>query len=382
MFIEQRTFRPGSGWSSPLPRPSSDHALALLFGAPEVLAADRTAEVRAAVGAAPLVSCSTAGEIAGAVVLDGSLVLTLVSFESTHVVARCIDLPTSGDSHAAGRALAAALPGEQSAGPLRHVLVFSDGLGVNGTRLVQGMSEGLPASVGISGGLAGDGPRFERTLVGLDAPPAPGRLVGVGLYGPSLRIGTGSEGGWDEFGPERTVDRSDENVLHTLDGERALDIYRRYLGEHAAGLPSSALLFPLAVRSPAGGPPVTRTVLAVDEAAGTMTFAGDIIQGSKVRLMKANHFRLVEGAGAAAERAALHTDAAKANSLAVLVSCVGRKMVLGQRVEEEVEAVAEVLGAEATLCGFYSYGELAPQGLGACELHNQTMTVTTLSEAL
>jgi hypothetical protein len=203
--------------------------------------------------------------------------------------------------------------------------------------------------------------------------------VAVGLYGDRLRVGCGSLGGWDPFGPERLVTRSRGNVLYELDGRSALSLYKRYLGEYAAGLPASALLFPLSLRSEVNGPPVVRTVLAIDEAEQSMTFAGDLPEGQYARLMKANFERLIDGA----------TDAARASAatlggpaeLGLLISCVGRRMVLKQRVQEELESVREVLGESAALTGFYSYGEIAPFSPSAgCELHNQTMTVTTVSE--
>jgi hypothetical protein len=85
----------------------------------------------------------------------------------------------------------------------------------------------------------------------------------------------------------------------------------------------------------------------------------------------------VDGAGRAAESAA----AVSGPCLGLLVSCIGRKLLMGQRIAEEVEIVADVLGAGASLMGFYSYGEISPHGFtGKCELHNQTMTITTISE--
>jgi hypothetical protein len=256
-------------------------------------------------------------------------------------------------------------------------MVLSDGLAVNGTALVDGMSSALPAGCAITGGLAGDAGRFERTLVGLDGNVGSGQVGALGLYGDALQVGYGSLGGWDAFGPERRADQSDGNILRALDGEVALEVYKRYLGEHAAGLPGSALRFPLAVTAPGADRAVVRTILAVDEASGAMTFAGDIPVGSRVRLMKANHERLVEGAEEAG-RLAMRPGA----RLAVLISCVGRKLVMGQRTEEEVEAVAAALGSGGVVAGFYSYGELCPvDSASACELHNQTMTVTTFGEA-
>jgi hypothetical protein len=202
----------------------------------------------------------------------------------------------------------------------------------------------------------------------------------VGFYGDRLRVGYGSLGGWDAFGPERLVTRAEGNVLYELDGRSALQLYKEYLGKHAAGLPATGLLFPLSVRTADQETAVVRTILAVDEDAESMTFAGDIPSGSYARLMKANFNRLLDGAEGAATTC---RDALPGSdpTLAILISCVGRKLVLKQRVEDEVEAVREVLGDGPALTGFYSYGEISPFTPGAkCELHNQTMTITTISE--
>jgi hypothetical protein len=261
---------------------------------------------------------------------------------------------------------------------LRHVLVFSDGLAVNGTGLASGLAEVLPEGVSVTGGLAGDGAAFSKTVVGLNGVPDDAELAIVGLYGDQLSIGYGSLGGWDAFGPERKVDASAGNVLRVLDGEPALEVYKRYLGEHAAGLPANALRFPLSVAAPGAVGSVTRTILSIDDASGEMTFAGDVPVGSKVRLMMANAERLIDGAEAAAERC-LEAQVEKPQ-FALLVSCVGRKIFLGQRTEEEVEAVSARLGG-IPMTGFYSYGELGPRSKGAaCELHNQTMSITTFAE--
>jgi hypothetical protein len=259
------------------------------------------------------------------------------------------------------------------------VLVLSDGLHVNGSALVAGLTAGLPPTVSITGGLAADGDRFKTTLV-IGAGRPQERIVAVaGLYGEGLVIGYGSLGGWDPFGPERLITRANENVLYELDGQSALGVYKRYLGEHAAALPASGLLFPLSLRSDEQSGGVVRTILAVDEASQSLTFAGSVPEGSYARLMKANFDRLIDGAAGAARasRVPLSNEA----ELALLISCVGRKLLLRQRTEEEVESVGEVLGRRPVLTGFYSYGEISPSTPSArCELHNQTMTITTLTE--
>jgi hypothetical protein len=235
----------------------------------------------------------------------------------------------------------------------------------------------------VTGGLSGDGPRFRETVVlcGREpAVPSPDIAAVLGFYGSGLRVGYASLGGWDAFGPERLITRSRGNVLFELDGRSALELYKTYLGPHAADLPASGLLFPLSLRTEPGDTPVVRTILAVSEEESSMTFAGDVPMGVYGRFMKANFDRLIDGAVGAARTSSAAIGEAAAE-LALLVSCVGRRLVLAQRVEEEIEGVREVLGGATVLAGFYSYGEISPFTPSArCELHNQTMTITTLAE--
>jgi hypothetical protein len=373
---EQCHWTLNAGWHSP-GTPAVDPQLVFVFGAPDRLRDPaRFGELRARYPRSSMVGCSTAGEIVGTQVFDDSIVATAIEFESTPVRIAATEIAGSSDSRAAGQRLAAGLAGDG----LAHVLVLSEGLHVNGSDLVAGLASGLPERVAVTGGLAGDGPRFGETLV-LHGDQARMRAaVAVGFYGSNIRVGYASLGGWDPFGPERVITRASGNVLFELDGQSALALYKRYLGHHASDLPTSGLLFPLSLRNEAGTDPTVRTILSVDEAAQSMTFAGDMPVGAHARLMKANYDRLIDGAAGAA-RAGYESVGSLTPDVALLISCVGRKLVLKQRVEEEVEAVREVLGAETLLMGFYSYGEISPFTPGArCQLHNQTMTVTTLAE--
>jgi hypothetical protein len=351
--------------------------LVLVFGGTAVLEVARIEELHAAYPAAVLAGCSTAGEILGERIYDDTVTATAIRFDDTRVRTACVEVPNAEASLAAGRQLGAQL----SSAELVHMLVFSDGLGVNGTALVAGLREALPTGVAVTGGLAGDGARFAQTRVVADGPPRSGCVAAVGLYGSRLRVGHGSLGGWDDFGIDRKITRAAGNVLYELDGEPALALYRRYLGAHAAGLPATGLLFPLALRDPQRDDlGLVRTLLAINEQDQSITFAGDMPEGAAVRLMKANFDRLVEGAAQAASAAGQSLGGAA--DLALLVSCVGRRLVLKQRSEDELEGVRRTLGPRPVLTGFYSYGEISPHAqTGRCELHNQTMTITTLTEA-
>lgn len=379
MKIAQDTWTGPSAWVTQIDGlGQAEPQLIFVFGERSALADSRvTRRYRDLYPQALIVGCSTSGEIEDTRVHDNSVVATLVHFEHTTVAIARAAVESAQDSAKAGASLASQLdqPG------LRHVLVFSDGLNVNGTALAQSLRDHLPASVAVTGGLAGDGAQFAHTSVLINDSMQDKQLVAVGLYGDRLNIGYGSLGGWDSFGPSRVVTQSEGNVLYELDGQPALALYKQYLGPHTEQLPASALLFPLSIQSQDDQTALVRTILSVDEASGSMTFAGDIPQGSTARLMKANCDRLVDGAAGAATTGRDKLGESHVE-LALLISCVGRKLVLKQRVEEEVEAVREVLGASAVLTGFYSYGEICPSGaFTQCELHNQTMTITTLSES-
>ena len=321
--------------------------------------------------------CSTAGEIIGETVSDGKVIITAIEFENVVVKSAKISLQDIAfSSFNAGKKLVSQLPAEG----LKHVFVVSDGLKVNGTDLVKGIADELPENVTLTGGLAGDGPYFVKTvIVEPDGTVSTDSVSAIGFYGESLQIGFGSRGGWDSFGLDRIVTKSKENVLFEIDGQPALDLYKSFLGDKAKDLPSSGLLFPLSMRDSEDRAPVVRTILGINEDEKSLTFAGDIPEGSFVRLMKANTDRLINGA----EEAAVVARDGKVESpeFALLVSCVGRKLVLKQIVEEEVECVSEVLN-KPVITGFYSYGEIAPFNQNAaCELHNQTMTITTFRES-
>jgi hypothetical protein len=335
------------------------------------------AQLRLAFPETVLLGCSTAGEISGAGVNDHSAIITTVSWRFGKPCLASTTLTDMEDSSAAGQRLGQQLSGQD----LSAVLLLGQGVNINGSALIDGLASQLAAGVPIIGGLAGDGGAFTRTCVLGNDGVSDRLVVALGLP-KGLAVGHGSFGGWKPFGPARKVTRSAGNILYELDGESALAVYKRYLGDYSAQLPASGLLFPFEMlgldHSDMG---LVRTILGVDEAEGALILAGDIMPEGYLRLMHASNDDLIEGAEAAAH-AAHEMLQDTAQSLAILVSCVGRKLVMGARIDEEVEAVAELLGQGAILTGFYSYGEISPfvNSLD-CKLHNQTMTISILREA-
>lgn len=373
------TWREGFGWENGHEFRAEPN-LVLFFGLRETIADGRRfQELNSKFPGAVVIGCSTGGQISGDEVSDDGVTAIALQFQSTTVRLARERIGGANDSRPAGAAIGRALQTPDLAG----LFVLSDGLNVNGSELIAGIRSEVGPDVSVTGGLAGDGPDFQKTLVSANCDPEDKLIAAVGLYGSSVRIGHGCAGGWDVFGPRRRVTRSEGNVLFELDGEPALDLYIRYLGEEAEGLPGTALLFPLQVRDPnCPDREIVRTVLAVDRTERTMTFAGDVPQGWEAQLMRGNFDHLANGAADASRSAIAGSTAAGSDIAAILVSCIGRRLLMGQRVTDELEAAGAILGRTIPRIGFYSYGEISPHAAsGMCELHNQTMTITTLAEA-
>ncbi len=355
----------------------SSQTLLIVFGSPDIEKIQKPLnELAHAFSQATIIGASTAGEITQDELLEDALVVSVICFERTKIRLVSHAVISSENSFENGSFIAKSLMNSD----LKSIFVLSEGLNVNGSQLTKGINTVLPNNIVVTGGLAGDGDRFEQTWVIVEGEAKPNFITAVGFYGESIHVGYGSKGGWDRLGMSRKVTRSHNNVLYELDGQPALDIYKRYLGEQAEGLPATGLLFPLELQESDTTESKVRTILAVNEEEHSITFAGDIPEESYVTLMKANFDRLIDGASEAAEMVVLdgHNDEPVIN---IAISCVGRRLVLKQRTEDELEVVLESLPPQTKQIGFYSYGEISPLATGSCDLHNQTMTLTLIWES-
>ncbi|MDR2876919.1 MAG: FIST C-terminal domain-containing protein [Chromatiales bacterium] len=378
MIVKKLSFLPSDTQSASVLK-DTDPDLIISFGAPaesgmqSVFTTLKTHCPRAIV-----IGCTTNGQILEKELLDDETVCIAIRFEATPIRHASVIIGAMDDSRACGQALARQLNAPDLAG----VFVLSSGLHVNGSQLLAGMVDVLGMAAPITGGLAGDAGKFIETFVVADAPPQAHAVSAIGFYGNVIRIGHGTAGGWSAFGSWRQITRSEGGTLYELDGKPALDIYEHYLGDEAADLPTSALLFPLQIEAPGNSKhQLIRTILGIDRDKKSLRCAGDIPQGWKVRLMYSAFYDLNVAATKAARLATANVASQTAEGVALMVSCIGRRMVMGQMITDEIEAVCSELGERFSMVGFYSYGELAPHELsGICELHNQSITITTLTE--
>jgi hypothetical protein len=362
------------GENIPLSKP-----LVLVFGNRYLLESNKIyQEIKEIFNDGEIVFGSSAGDISSHSVDDDGITITAIEFEKSSFAIKTVNLKDDNqfvNSYEAGYALIQQFDKEN----LKYVLVISDGSVINGSQLANGMNKVTNNDILITGALCSDAARFEKTICSYNENPKSGEIVAIGLYGEHLEISFAINDGWTPFGPERIVTKSKDNILYELDHKPALDLYKKYLGEKSKELPAAALLFPLKVKSSNEQESIVRTILNINEKDNSMILAGDIAENSTVQLMMTNVDSIINAAEIAANKANHQRE--KSPELAILVSCIGRKLVLDQRVEEEVDEVVEVVGNKTTICGLYSYGEIAPfNGENNCQLHNQTMTITLISE--
>lgn len=382
MILKTLKFIKDKGWlPDTFPDLDSENTLIIIFSAPEYIQdAKPIKELAKRYPKSQIIGCSDAGEIAGNLILDHSLSVAIVKFEKTIIKKTMVSITNMNDSYSAGKTIVSELNEKD----LRWIFVLAEGLKINGSELVRGLNTINEKDILITGGLAGDGDAFKQTWVIANGEIVTNSIVAVGFYGDHIQVGHGSKGGWDIFGPERRITRSESNILYELDGKPALDLYKKYLGDKASSLPASGLLFPIAIRKDANDPKqLVRTILAVDENEGSLIFAGNMPIGYLAKLMRANFDRLITGAKEAGESILKNYKIDQTNSsprLLIAVSCVGRRLLLGERTEEETDSVLKLFPQGTQQIGFYSYGEIAPHTKGDCDLHNQTMTLTLISE--
>lgn len=359
-----------------LPKQSLPAAtLCLVFGSRPTIEANPGyySSLKALFPQANIVTTSTAGNIVDEHLLDDTILATAIEFKNTTVKCAMFELNTTPDVET----------GEQvahyfNAAGFASLLLFSCS-GINAGKLLSGINGVLKGAVPVSGGVAGDDTRFEKTLVGLDGNLSSGHLVAIGFYGSHLQVSHGSKGGWDTFGPRRKVTRCKGNILFEVDNKPVLDLYKEYLGDKAAELPGSALLFPFAIINTESSEQIVRGVQNIDESRKALILYGDVEEGDTIQLMRCDFDRLIDGAADSARESFLKSP--ESPDLAILISCVARRLVLGQLTEEELAETKKVFGSNTAICGFYSYSELSPVvGDNACHLHNQTMTITTFRE--
>jgi hypothetical protein len=372
------TFTPLRGWQG-LPDASFEPDLVLFFGSKKAFD-DGAAyfDLRSRFPKAIVFGCSGGGQIHSSGIIDDGITGLALKFKSTKLKLVSISSNDSDESLKIGNNLGRQLLSSDLVG----VFVLSEGLEINGDNLMEGLSQSLPNTVVIGGGLAADDDRFARTTVSANCLPMRNLVAAVGFYGPDVEIKSSNGGGWKKTGKTMKITASRDNHLYDLNDEDALSIYKNNLGSEAAQLPMSGLRFPLMVSDPNDSEKsFVRTLLGIDNDVGMLTFAGNIPEGWTAEVMQASSDDLIEAASSAALETLSSDD--KAPDVSILVSCIGRRLVLGDKSVAEVNAVDKSYGQQTAMTGFYSYGEFSKTVENdSAHLFNQSLALFTITERI
>jgi hypothetical protein len=321
------------------------------------------------------VGATSAGQIGGEFIYDNECVITALKFKKAKFFLKTFEHVSSESSFDIGKQIAM-LGNEHD---VHSALIFSEGLNINGTKLSEGINL-TNKKIVYSGGLSGDGSDFKETLVFTKDKFIP-NAIAVVYFDKNVEFRTSAAGGWTSFGIERRVTKSHNNIVYEIDEKPAINLYNDYLGSKAKLLPSYGLHFPICLTSKNNNAEteLVRTLLAIDEVAGSLTFAGDVNEGCEIKLMKSTTKDLIHSAQSLFAEKLLEINNLEGDVFSFLVSCVGRRLVMGQNTEEEF--VLPPLPFEVIRTGYYSYGELSKSiKENKCSLHNQTFTLTLIWE--
>jgi len=376
MRIEQTVWTANKSWEKLVDDEGLAPQIVFLFGDNKTIREqDAIGFVRRQYPQARIFGGTSAYEINHLGVFDNSVVATAVEFNSVKLQFAKASL-TMHTSREAAEALSAQIADKTDIG---HLFVLCEGLDVNGGRIVDELNRFFPG-VSISGGMAADKNTVLPNYLILDDQMSDRSVIAV-AFGKSLKAGYASNGGWDSFGVDRQISRSEGKYVYEVDGQPALSLYKKYLGDEARDLPNSGHYFPVSLKESLTSEGVVRSVIQIDEKNDALIFSSDMPQGWYFRLMRANYQHLMQAVSRSAEQSIVGIDTAK-KFLALIVSCVGRQIVLKQRVHDAINEASDILGNNKIVCGFYSLGEICPLSLQDKQTyyHNQTMTITTLSE--
>ncbi len=333
---------------------------------------------------APLVGCSTAGEILSLGPARRSVVVMAIR-SNTLQIAPGLGTHLSANPRQAGQTAASGATQARRTSP-HAFLMFPDGLTGNIAEVIRGVQDVLGLSFPIAGGSAADDFGFTRTFQYFQGKVCTDAVAGVLLAGP-IAVGIGARHGWQPLGKPRRVTRALANIVQELDGHSAANLYETYFGKAAQTLQRESfadmsIVYPLGMPIPGEEEYLLRNVLRVDPSTGSLVYAGEISEGSEVRLMMGSKEKALQAARKAAEQAILAV-APRAPSFVLVFSSCSRARLFGRRAAEEVEAIRRVVGRSVPIVGFYDYGEQAPLTAtgfrGLSYFHNETLVVCAVA---
>ena len=312
---------------------------------------------------AKILGSTTDGEIIDKDVTENATVLSFSTFERTTI--KTYYSPYDGSSEHLAGSLYKQFDNPQE---IKLMITFVDGLNTNGEKFIKTFEE-YDENLLIAGGLAGDNAIFSETLVFNENGCYDNGAVAAIFFGDELIVNTTNSFGWKRIGKKLKVTKSKENIVYSIDGISAVDIYKKYLGQEISDdLPATGIEFPLIIHR--NNIEIARAVIGIQKDIGALVFAGNISEGDVVQFGYGD-IDTIKSLINTTKRTLL----SKPVESVFIYSCMARKRLMGKTVLAEIVPLSKI----APTSGFFTYGELFTKE-NKHELLNQTMTILTLSE--
>ncbi len=306
---------------------------------------------------------TTDGGVLDNQVLENSLLISVLCFEHTRLQIEKSD-NLSNHFFDVGVHLGKKL----HANDLKAVILFGEGLSVNGEDLLTGF-ESQVGDIVIAGGLAGDNSSFSQTHLFYQDEILDKGAVAVGLYSDTLRAETRWASDCDVIGEEFTITESEKNIVKKINEMTPEYLYTEHLGLHFdKQFIEICAQIPLVMNR--NGENLARAAMTLYPD-GSMGFAGNLMEGEKVRFGIANIEKILANA------IKLYNEINNQWDVIHMISCTGRKAILGDRLTQDIQDFPNI----APVTGFFSYGEFVKEKKEAARFCNQTMVLLFLSES-
>jgi len=361
----------------------------MVFAAPKFQQQKMLDGIKSITGSVPMLGGTTAGEISPkGLSVNSVIVMGLNSKDIKFNVG--IGKNISKNEINAGKMLAKNVLKKASKKNASTLVMFPDGLAGDGLAIIQGAQKVLGIDFEIVGGALGDEANFKHTYQYYNGKVYDNVVVGMLISDKGkIKTASGVRHGWESIGNRFKCTKSKGGVVYKFGNENALDFYRELLGkERGKKLPAIGLEYPMGlidekakiegydyfqIRAPVG----------IDEKAKSVTFAASIPEGKDVTLTYSSRSTIINGSKLSAMQAK-KTLKGK-TKLILMFSCVARKLVLGRRTNEEINAVRKIFGRNVPIFGFYTYGEIGPidkrvSTLKSTRWHNETVVIYVLGE--
>jgi hypothetical protein len=334
---------------------------------------------------APLIGCTTLGEATDAGYTTDSVSVLVLASEHMELGLGVAEDLSKDPRGAVKRALEAARAGFN--GKPRLAITFPDAaLSFVGEQVVDTLHELCGRDLVIAGGAPGDGGAFVKTYQ-IANDRVLSDSIPILLLGGDVDALIVTRSGFQPMGTSGVVTRSEGGRVYQIDHKPAIELVRRYVGEHLD--PDIMATFPFALldHSPREGEQihyVIRSPFFYDAATDSIALGGRVDEGCRVQLGRSTREHILASADAAT--ASMCERLGGRRPVAVLfASCGARTLTLGASTAKEVQSMIRGFGEGVPIIGFYSYGELGAFDSSNPELdrprfHNCTLVECAIVE--